>query len=191
MYGSVKAPATSAPALTIISPFVVPPRSCAACSLALVLNPLNALKSYYKDSIAWGTLEPKKMESGDTEFDPTKKFQRSYTSDLKQGLTKAKKRELLKLLKDTEKEIMEAPEKSPKKSPKKSSKTPSPRKKATPRKKQTLLLRKKAAPAEHPVSPVTFSWSDCPLARVPSPPRTGHLSYILPAAADKALGLNN
>lgn len=195
MYRSIKPPATSAPAPTIIPPFVVPPRSRAACPSALVLNPLNALKSYYKDSIAWGTLEPKEIESGDTKFNPTKKFQRPYTSDLKQGLTKANKRELLKLLKDTKKEIIEAPEKSPKKLPKKSlkksPKTPLLCKKATLYKKQTSSPREKAAPAEHPVSPVTFSRSDCPLARVPSPPRTSHLSYILPAAANKALGLNN
>ncbi|RYO22987.1 hypothetical protein AA0113_g12738 [Alternaria arborescens] len=177
MYRSVKLPATSAPAPTIIPPFVVPPRSRAARPSAL------------------GTLEPKEIESSDTKFDPTKKFQRPYTSDLKQGLTKADKRELLKLLKDTKKEIIEAPEKSPKKlpkkSPKKSPKTPSPCKKATLYKKQTSSPRKKAAPAEHPVSPVTFGQSDRPSARVPSPPRTSHLSYIPPAAADKAPGLNN
>ena len=195
MYRSVKLPATSAPAPTIIPLFVVPPYSRAACLLALVLNFLNALKSYYKDSIAQSTLEPKEIESSNTKFNLTKKFQRPYTSDLKQGLTKANKRKLLKLLKDTKKEIIEAPKKLPKKllkkSFKKSPKTPLLCKKATLYKKQTSSLRKKAAPAKHLVSPVTFSQSNCPLACVSSPPYTSYLFYILPTAANKALGLNN
>jgi len=51
MYRPVKPPATSALAPTTIPPFVVPPRSRAARPLALVLNSLNALKFYYKDSV--------------------------------------------------------------------------------------------------------------------------------------------
>jgi hypothetical protein len=52
MYRPIKLPATSALAPTTISSFIVPSCSCAAYSLALVLNSLNALKSYYKDGIA-------------------------------------------------------------------------------------------------------------------------------------------
>ena len=83
MYKPIKLPATSALAPTTISSFVVPSYSCATYSLALVLNSLNALKSYYKDSIAQSILEPKEIESSNTKFNSKKKFQRSYTSNLK------------------------------------------------------------------------------------------------------------
>ncbi|KAB2099542.1 hypothetical protein AG0111_0g12232 [Alternaria gaisen] len=93
---------------------------------SLILNPPNALKSHHKDSIAWGKLGPKEMESGDTEFNPKKRFQPLDIGDPKKGFTKSQRAELLKLIKEAEKEVLNAPDRSPQKSPK----TPSPRKKA-------------------------------------------------------------
>ncbi|KAB2109262.1 hypothetical protein AG0111_0g2621 [Alternaria gaisen] len=181
MYGPVKPPATVAPAPTSPPPSVVPPRFRAARPSALILNPPNVLRSHHKDSIAWGKLGPEEMESGDTEFNPKKRFQPLDIGDPKKGFTKSQRAELLKLIKEAEKEVLNAPDRSPQKSPK----TPSPRKKAAPRKKQTPSPRKRVSSAERSVSPVTFGRSDRPSARGSSPPRPGHLSYIPPAASDR------
>jgi hypothetical protein len=74
MYKPVKLLTTSTLAPTTISSFIIPLCSYTTYSLALVLNPLNALKSYYKDSIAYSILEPKEKESSNTKFNSKKKF---------------------------------------------------------------------------------------------------------------------